>query len=177
MRTKILEIIAQGLGLDQNYFANELSEDNVLYINSYPACPDPSSTVGLAQHSDPSLLTILHSDRVPGFNLLKDGQWSSVDAPPYTFLVIGGNMLEVVSNGKLKPAIHMVTNATEARMSDAFFINPSKDCVVEPAKSLLDAENERPLYKPFKYQQFYDTYKTGSGNKNAVLDEGFKTES
>ncbi|KAK9684935.1 hypothetical protein RND81_10G243900 [Saponaria officinalis] len=178
MGSKILENIAQGLGLEQNYFANEQSDDNVMYINSYPACPDPSSTIGLAQHTDPSLLTILHSGRVPGLQLLKDGQWLGVDTPPCAFLVFGGNMLQVISNGKLKAAVHIVTSTTEARMSEAFFVNPLKDCIVEPATSLLEAENARPLYRPFKYEEFFETFKNGLGNKDTVLDDqGFKTDS
>lgn len=55
--------------------------------------------------------------------------------------------MQVVSNGKLKATVHRVTNASEARTSAAFIINPSKECIVEPAKELVQAENKPPLYK------------------------------
>ncbi|XP_074304651.1 protein DOWNY MILDEW RESISTANCE 6-like [Silene latifolia] len=174
MGSKILENIAQGLGLEQEYFANELSEDHVLYINSYPACPDPTSTIGLAKHTDPSLITILHSSHVPGLQLFMDGKCLGVDTPPDSFLVFGGNMLEVVSNGILKAPTHIVRNATEARISEAFFISPSKEYIIEPAKSILESENSLPLYRSFKYEEFFDTFKNGSGDRHTVLEKEFK---
>ncbi|KAL9227587.1 hypothetical protein vseg_003260 [Gypsophila vaccaria] len=175
MGLKILQNVAQGLGLEQSYFENELTENNAFYVNSYPACPDPSSTIGLARHNDPSLLTILHSGRVSGLQILKDGHWLGVDTPPYGFMVFVGNLFQAVTNGKVKAPVHIVRNTTEARMSEAFFISPKRGYPIEAAKCLLEAENALPLYKPFTYEEFIETYNSWSRPKDTVLDEAFKS--
>ncbi|KAL9227589.1 hypothetical protein vseg_003262 [Gypsophila vaccaria] len=174
MGLKILQSAAQGLGIEENYFENELTETNVFYLNSYPACPDPSSTIGLARHNDPSLLTILHSGRVSGLQLLKDGRWLGVDTPHYGFTVFVGNIFQAVTNGKVKAPVHYVRNTTEARTSEAFFISPKIGYPVKPAKRLLEAENALPLYKPFTYEEFIETFKIWPKTKDTVLSEAFK---
>ena len=61
--------------------------------------------------------------------------------------------MQIVSNGKLKIDQHRaVTNATKPRISAAIFIGPANDCIVEPAKALVNAEN--PLL--FKSVQCFD---------------------
>uniref|UniRef100_A0A803MVJ5 Fe2OG dioxygenase domain-containing protein n=1 Tax=Chenopodium quinoa TaxID=63459 RepID=A0A803MVJ5_CHEQI len=138
---RILECISEGIGLEKAYFASDLSADNILTVNHYPSCPNPSLTLGLAKHTDPNLRTILQV--VPldvlGLELFTDGQWLSVNTAPDAFIVFVGNQLEVGSNGELKATLHRVRNATKVRTSVAFFINPSYECIVEPAKELIQA--------------------------------------
>uniref|UniRef100_A0A803LFD0 Fe2OG dioxygenase domain-containing protein n=1 Tax=Chenopodium quinoa TaxID=63459 RepID=A0A803LFD0_CHEQI len=174
---RILECISEGIGLEKGYFASELSADNILTVNHYPPCSNPSLTLGLTKHSDPNLITILQAVplHVPGLELFKNGQWMSVDTVPDAFVVFVGNQLEVVSNGELKAAVHRVSNATEARTSAAFFINPSYECIVEPAKELVQAEINPPLFKAFKYKDFFKVYTGHDGERHAILEDfGFK---
>lgn len=98
MGKKILEQITQGLGLEKGYFASELTEDNILTINHYPICPDPSVTIGLPRHKDPTLINIVQAApvNVPGLQLFKDGQWFGFETAPNAFLVFVGNQLEVI---------------------------------------------------------------------------------
>ena len=91
---KILELISKGLGLEAGYLG-ELSEVQILTANNYPACPDPSLTLGLLRHCDPSLITILYQGDIRGLQIVKDGQWIGVEALPNAFVVILGNQLEV----------------------------------------------------------------------------------
>ncbi|CAO2826578.1 unnamed protein product [Amaranthus hypochondriacus] len=178
--SRILEKISEGIGLEKGYFENELSEDNILTVNHYPPCPDPSLTLGLTKHSDPNLITILQAlpVDVPGLQLFKDEHWLSFSTVPHAFIIFVGNQLEVVSNGKLKAAVHRVSNAIEARTSAAFFINPSYECIVEPAKQLLQQHNNPPLYKAFKYKDFFKVYTSHDGERHAILEDfGFKITS
>jgi isopenicillin N synthase-like dioxygenase len=124
---RILEMIGEGLGLERGYFSN-MSQVQLLSANYYPACPDPSLTLGVLKHSDPSLITILYQGEVGGLQVLKDGEWMGVGVISNAFVVNIGNQLEIISNGKLKSAEHRaVTNSEKSRTSIATFVNPSLD--------------------------------------------------
>lgn len=153
MSLKILELISKGLGLEAGYLG-ELSEVQIQTANNYPACPDPSLTLGLLRHCDPSLITILYQGDIRGLQIVKDGQWIGVEALPNAFVVILGNQLEIISNGKLRSTEHRaVTNPNEARRSIATLVNPSPNCIVEPAEVLVDDLNPS-LYEPTLYKDF-----------------------
>lgn len=90
----ILELIAEGLGLDTHYFKNERSEASVLSINHYPPCPDPSLTLGIPKHCDPNIITILLQD-VCGLQVFRDGKWLGVEPLPNAFVINIGYALQV----------------------------------------------------------------------------------
>ncbi|CAL5379501.1 unnamed protein product [Camellia sinensis] len=92
---RILELISRGLGLEPGFF-KESSQLQLMLANYYPPCPDPSLTLGILRHCDPSIITILLQD-VPGLQVVKDGQWVGVDALPSAFVVNIGNQLERTS--------------------------------------------------------------------------------
>ncbi|WOG87177.1 hypothetical protein DCAR_0206400 [Daucus carota subsp. sativus] len=149
----ILNLICKGIGLEVGYF-DRFSEIGLLNVNSYPPCPDPSLTLGILRHHDPSLITILYQGNVPGLQVMKDEKWIAVGAMPNAFVVNIGNQLEIFSNGLLKSAEHRaVTNSSEARLSIAALISPSPDCIVEPAQALVTELNPA-RYKPTMYKEF-----------------------
>ncbi|MCD9641387.1 hypothetical protein HAX54_027554 [Datura stramonium] len=136
---KILELICQGLGIESGYF-DEQSQVQLLSANNYPPCPDPSLTIGIPKHFDPSLITIIYQ----------------------------GN---VISNGKLRSVEHRaVANARETRTSIAVFINPAPNCIVEPAKVLLN-ESNRPLYKSILYRDFVNAFKAFGIHTDDIQNE------
>ena len=92
--SEILEVLSEGLGLEKGYFRGEMSKNPEFLAHHYPPCPNPSLTVGLSQHADPTLITILFQD-VNGLQFLKDGQWIDVDPLPDAFLVNLGYVFEV----------------------------------------------------------------------------------
>ncbi|MFS7930610.1 putative hyoscyamine (6S)-dioxygenase [Helianthus anomalus] len=57
------------------------------------------------------------------------------------------NLLSIISNWKFKSVKHRVVTSThETRLSIAAFVNPSPNCIIEPAKNLVN-ELEPTLYK------------------------------
>ncbi|KAH9626899.1 hypothetical protein KSS87_002299 [Heliosperma pusillum] len=139
--SRLIELISEGLGLENGYFAEELSQEPVLVVNHYPPCPDPSLTLAAGKHCDPNLITILLQD-VPGLQFVNNGERISVEPIPYAFVVNIGLQLQIISNGKLRSMEHRaVTNAVESRTSLAYFIEPRKECFIEPAKAILSADN------------------------------------
>ncbi|XVF21601.1 hypothetical protein REPUB_Repub12eG0104000 [Reevesia pubescens] len=166
----ILELLSEGLGLESGYFGGKLSESLFLSVNHYPPCPDPSLTLGVPKHCDPTLITILNQGDVHGLQVFKDGEWIGVEPLHNAFVVNVGHQLQIVSNNKLKSAEHRaVTNSTVARTTAAFFINPSDDCIIEPVKSLIDAYDS-PLYKAFRFKEFLLNYSSMMGNPELALE-------
>ncbi|KAE8692193.1 RING/U-box superfamily protein [Hibiscus syriacus] len=128
---RILELICEGLGLHINYFSNDLSQVPKIMINHYPPCPEPSLTLGLLKHRDPTIITILLPSHINGLQVFKDGR-----------------------NGKLNGAVHrVVTNSRDARTTVSFFIYPCDESLIGPAKGLVNASNPA-IYKAFKFADF-----------------------
>lgn len=165
---KILEMVCEGLGLATNHFSGGLSGNPVLLVNHYPPCPNPSLTLGLAKHRDPSLITILLQEEINGLQVFKDDEWIRVEPLPHALVVNVGYVLQIISNGKLKGAEHRaVTNSSVARTSAAFFIYPSNDNIIEPAKALTNACNP-PLYRPMQFQDFLRVFLSRAANSEEV---------
>ena len=94
MAFKILDMIAEGLGLDKGYFTR-VSQEHAMTINHYPPCPDPSVAMGIGGHTDPNLITFLQQDQY-GLQMHKDGKWLGVDSIPNAFVINIGYQLEVI---------------------------------------------------------------------------------
>ncbi|KAI3773006.1 hypothetical protein L6452_04203 [Arctium lappa] len=152
---RILEMIREGLELKPGYFRDELTGVQLMTLNHYPPCPDPSLTLGIPKHSDRNIITILYQDNVCGFQVLKDGQWVGVEPFANAFVVNIGQQLKIISNGKLESVEHrVVTNSKEPRYTIASFIIPHGDTIIEPEKTLVEKDNCHPLYQPFQYKDF-----------------------
>ncbi|KAG5567439.1 hypothetical protein RHGRI_002852 [Rhododendron griersonianum] len=155
---RILDLICEGLGLESGYFRGPLSEGQLMLVNHYPPCPDPTLVLGLPKHGDPHLITLLNQGGVPGLQVWKDEQWVMVEPIPNAFVVNINHMLQIISNGKLRSAYHrVVTSSNVARTTVACFILPSKDILIEPAKSLV-TELRPPLYESFISGDFESIY-------------------
>ncbi|KAF8401868.1 hypothetical protein HHK36_012817 [Tetracentron sinense] len=170
--SRLLDLIGEGLGLESGYFGDELSSEELLMINNYPACPDPSLTLGLPKHSDPNLITLLLQEDVYGLQVFKDGQWIGIEPLPNAFVVNLGHQLQIISNGMLRSADHrVVTNSSVARTTVATFIHPSSECIIEPAKPLVKAHGS-PLYRAFQYKEFNSNYRAKIKDKRWRLELG-----
>ncbi|KAK1420550.1 hypothetical protein QVD17_22237 [Tagetes erecta] len=167
LSSRILEMICEGLGLKEGYL-KDTSEVQLLVSNFYPPCPDPSLTLGLLPHYDPSLITLVYQGGSTGLQVMKDGQWLNVGAIPNAFSVNIGNQLEIISNKKLKSVKHrVVTCAHEARQSIVTHVNPCLDCVIEPAKILVD-ELEPSVYKASQYKDYVQRNKAFGDYTTAI---------
>ncbi|KAJ7974282.1 Hyoscyamine 6-dioxygenase [Quillaja saponaria] len=151
---QILKMLCEGLGISTEYFNGSLSENPVLLVNHYPPCPDPSLTLGVGKHRDPSLITILLQDE-DGLQVFKDGEWISIQPITNAFVVNVGLVLQIISNGRLLGAEHrVVTNSSIARTTAAYFIYPSNESFIEPSKELIINGSNQPLYKSISFGDF-----------------------
>ncbi|WCJ38371.1 2-oxoglutarate (2OG) and Fe(II)-dependent oxygenase superfamily protein [Euphorbia peplus] len=168
--SRILEMLCEGLGLDSGYFEGEMTENPLFSGIYYPKCPEPSLTYGAIRHCDPGLLTILVQDQVGGLQFLKDGEWVGIGPLPNSLVVNIGYQLQVISNNILTSAEHRaVTNSKEDRISCAFFIKPSDESIIHPAKHLINSNNP-PLFTSFEYKEFLLNFQAKYGAPQLVLE-------
>ncbi|KAL5705490.1 hypothetical protein ACHQM5_023788 [Ranunculus cassubicifolius] len=168
----LLEIIDEGLGLRSGYFNDELTKFQLLSINHYPPCPDPSLTLGLPKHSDPNLLTVLLQADISGLQVLDDeGEWISVEPIPNAFIVNLGHILQIISNGRLKSAEHrVVTNSKVTRTTITTFFYPWVESIIHPAEELLN-EDTPAKFRAFKYPEFLKLYLELTADTDDILKE------
>ncbi|KAL8236650.1 hypothetical protein R6Q59_017731 [Mikania micrantha] len=77
----LMELMLGSLGvtMDDVKWASTQGSCPALQLNSYPACPDPDPSMGLAAHTYSTLLTILNQNNTSGFLLYKEGTgWITV---------------------------------------------------------------------------------------------------
>ncbi|PON84193.1 Gibberellin-3 oxidase [Trema orientale] len=128
----------------------------VLQLNSYPVCPDPTKAMGLAPHSDSSLLTILHqSNGIGGLQVKEEGiGWVPVHPVNGALVVFVGDLMHILSNGRFNNVLHRaVVNETHHRVSLAYFYGPPMDVKISP---LIDNHDHPPLYRPVTWQEYLD---------------------
>ncbi|GER57792.1 2-oxoglutarate (2OG) and Fe(II)-dependent oxygenase superfamily protein [Striga asiatica] len=159
---KILDFISEGLGLNSGYFDGELSEIQLLSVNHHIPCPNPSLTLGMPEHTDPNLITILHQCHVPGLQVFHNGQWMNIEPTINGLIVIPGLQLKVISNGRFSSPIHrVITHQKESRTTIGTFLIPSNDVLIQPAKQNPAGDNNDPVYTSFTYKEFFNKF-TGS---------------
>lgn len=154
----ILELLAEGLGLPENIFSSFLTaegSDSAFRLNHYPPCPDPSNIIGFGEHTDPQILTVLHSNDVGGLQVLsRDGEWVTVSPDPSSFSINIGDCMQVLTNGRFKSVRHRAeTNTLRSRISMMFFGAPALDATIATPSQLVD-EDRPAQYSPFLWSQY-----------------------
>ncbi|QPC98282.1 isopenicillin N synthase family dioxygenase [Qipengyuania soli] len=152
---RVLEGIALHLGLDRDYFAATVKDGNsVMRLLRYPPLEgaEAEGAIRAAAHGDINTITLLLGAEEAGLELLTaQGEWKAV-APPEGALVVNiGDMLDRLTNNKLRSTTHRVVNprgeaAYRARYSMPFFLHFRPDYVIETLPSCIDPE--RPEHHP-----------------------------
>lgn len=163
----LLVALAEALSLETDdaflkYFHPKHSEIKVR-INYYPPCPTPDQALGLNPHSDLSALSILTQfGSNQGLQVLnKDQTWVTVSWPQDHFLVIIGDLLEIMSNGLVQSAWHrVVTHRDEERGSIALFYCPPPRTLIEPIAAIEgeEEEEEKVAYKKVVVEDYVRHY-------------------
>ena len=93
---KILEVLGLSLGVSREYFRNFYEDnDSIMRLNYYPPCAKPELVLGTGPHCDPTSITILHQDKVSGFQVSVDDQWYSIPPTPDSFVINIGDTFKV----------------------------------------------------------------------------------
>jgi isopenicillin N synthase-like dioxygenase len=147
--TRILQIIALSLGLEQHWFDQRVQLGNsVLRAIHYPPVSDrQTSAVRAAQHEDINLITLLIGSNEAGLQILsRDGEWIEVTSIPGTIVVNIGDMMKRLTNHVLPSTPHRVVNPPgektgEARYSIPFFMHPNPDFIIETLPGCISEQN------------------------------------
>ncbi|XP_057464636.1 gibberellin 3-beta-dioxygenase 1-like [Actinidia eriantha] len=129
-----------------------------IQMNSYPACPDPDRAMGLAAHTDSTLLTILYQNNTSGLQVLRDGSgWVTVPPIPGALVVNIGDLLHILSNGSYPSVLHRaVVNRTQHRLSVAYLYGPPSNVQISPLSKLVSPTHP-PLYRPVTWTEYLGT--------------------
>ncbi|KZV56083.1 gibberellin 3-beta-dioxygenase 1 [Dorcoceras hygrometricum] len=141
--------------------------DDALQMNSYPACPDPDRVMGLAAHTDSTILSIIHQSNTSGLQLIREGGsvWITVPPHPGALVIHVGDLMHILSNGLYPSVLHRaIVNRTQHRLSVAYFFGPPVSVKVSPIKKLVD-ECHPQLYRPITWSEYL-------GIKSELFDKG-----
>ncbi len=149
---QMLRAIALYLQLDEFYFDDFVKCGNSILraIHYFPlsdAADIASQAVRAAEHGDINLITLLMGASGSGLEILRqDGKWLCVSALPEQIVVNVGDMLERLTNKKLKSTIHRVVNPPQelwhtARYSIPFFMHPISAMKLNCLPSCIDANH------------------------------------
>ena len=135
---ELLVAIGAHIGVDRDTFLAMVHNDNsVLRVIHYPdSAHVVPGAVRAAQHEDINLLTVLPASTRPGLQLLtRDGEWMEVEAPPGAMVCDTGDMMQLLTGGRLPATTHRVVNPDASdggRMSMPFFLHPRNDFLLTP---------------------------------------------
>jgi len=146
---QMLKAIALYLGLPEDYFDDRVKHGNSILrpIHYFPIeNPDdvPADAVRAAEHGDINLITLLMGASADGLQVLRrDGKWIPITALPEQLVVNVGDMLERLTNKKLKSTIHRVVNPprhlmNSPRYSIPFFMHPRSEMDLASLSSCVD---------------------------------------
>lgn len=149
----LLRAIALYLELPETYFDDKVQNgDSILRaLHYFPLDPDttPDGAVRAAAHGDINLITLLMGASADGLEVLRrDGKWIGITALPDQVIVNVGDMLDRLTNHKLKSTIHQVVNPPRERMNRSrysipFFMHPRADMNLSCLETCVDGQHPK----------------------------------
>lgn len=159
----MLRAIALYLGLDEFYFDSKIKNGNSILrpIHYGPITTEPQSAVRAGAHEDINLITLLMGASADGLEVLnKKGEWIAVTALPEQLVVNVGDMLQRLTNNKLRSTTHRVVNPPKekwgtSRYSIPFFLHPRSEMRLDCLESCIT--NENPIhFEPISAGEYLD---------------------
>ena len=150
----LLRAIAVYLELPENYFDDKVHNGNSILraIHYFPIeDPDalPDDAVRAGAHEDINLITLLIGASADGLEVLtRDNQWFPVKANAEDIVVNVGDMLQRLTNNRLKSTTHRVVNPPRelmrsSRFSVPFFLHPKSEMDLTCLEECIDSENPK----------------------------------
>lgn len=146
----LLQAIALYLGLSEDYFDQHIDKGNSILraIHYPPITTEPKSAIRAEQHEDINLITLLVGASADGLQILtKQNEWVGVTSLPEQIVVNVGDMLQRLTNNRLKSTTHRVVNPPRemwhtSRFSIPFFLHPKSQMSLACLTGCVD--NQHP---------------------------------
>jgi isopenicillin N synthase-like dioxygenase len=157
----VLKAIARYLRIDEDYFTDTVRDGNsVLRLLHYPPQKEPTGEhIRAGAHEDINTITLLLGAEEAGLELkTRDGRWIPVSPRPGELVINIGDMLQRLTNGKLRSTPHRVVNPTPDRASNArysmpFFLHFRPDFIIEALPGTVPP-GEKPKWPPISSHDY-----------------------
>ncbi|HYJ63209.1 MAG TPA: 2-oxoglutarate and iron-dependent oxygenase domain-containing protein [Parafilimonas sp.] len=147
----LLKAIAIYLKLSDNFFESFLKNGNSILrcIHYPPITQGPKSAIRAEQHEDINLITLLVGASADGLQILtRKKEWVNITSSPEQIIVNVGDMLQRLTNNKLKSTTHRVVNPPKelwhtSRFSMPFFLHPRSEMNLACLKECIDVAHPK----------------------------------
>ena len=147
----VLRALSLYIGLDELYFDKYVINGNSILrpIHYPPIQGEPKGAVRAAAHGDINLITLLMGASASGLEVQnKKGDWIPVTALPEQLVINVGDMLERLTNNKLRSTIHRVVNPPKEdwgkpRYSIPFFTHPISEMSLNCLPECISNDNPK----------------------------------
>lgn len=151
----LLKAIALYLNLEEDYFDDKIYHGNSILrlLHYYPLNDvdlNQTNAIRAAAHGDINLITLLMGANVEGLQAQTlDGEWLDVMPAKDEIVINVGDMLERLTNNKLRSTIHQVVNPTDreklkvSRYSTPFFLHPHSQMDLSCLESCISEDNPK----------------------------------
>ncbi len=146
-----MQAIALYLGLNEYYFDPFIDQGNSILraIHYPPITHEPASAIRAEQHEDINLITLLVGASADGLEILsKKDEWVAVTSLPEQIVVNVGDMLQRLTNNKLRSTTHRVVNPDRSlwhtsRFSIPFFLHPKAGMSLKCLDSCINSSQPK----------------------------------
>ncbi|GAA3598103.1 2-oxoglutarate and iron-dependent oxygenase domain-containing protein [Kineosporia mesophila] len=179
-------IFADALGLASGFFEGMTRHPiEVLRMNNY-ALPDGMTVqvdddlIGMGEHTDYGIVTILWADRSPGLQVLHGGRWHDVSPAEGALLINLGDLTTRLTNEQWLSTLHrvkppIVDGTIRRRRSAAYFFDGDAEATIGPLPTFVDDEHPA-LYTQVTVDEHIQAKLAGSRagilNPGAVREAG-----
>ncbi len=147
----LLQAIALYLKLEEDFFESQVHNGNSILraIHYPPITHEPKSAIRAEQHEDINLITLLVGASADGLQILtKQNEWVGVTSLPEQIVVNVGDMLQRLTNNRLKSTTHRVVNPPRnmwhtSRFSIPFFLHPRSKMSLACLDSCVDEQHTK----------------------------------
>jgi len=148
---EMLQAIALFLDLDEYYFDAKIHNGNSILrpIHYPPITSEPKDAIRAGEHEDINLITLLVGASADGLEVLnRDNQWIGVTEVEDHIIVNVGDMLQRLTNDRLKSTTHRVINPpkekwSSPRYSIPFFLHPRPEVPLNCLEDCCTADNPK----------------------------------
>lgn len=158
---RLLEAIARYLNLAPDFFEDTVRDGNsVLRLLHYPPVQGDGPSIRAGAHEDINTITLLLGAEEAGLEILdRDGQWLSVTPKEGELAVNVGDMLQRLTNNRLRSTTHRVANPVSARRGHArysmpFFLHFRPDYLIETLPGCVDAAHPDRYPEPISAHDY-----------------------
>ncbi|TVU00329.1 hypothetical protein EJB05_54257, partial [Eragrostis curvula] len=160
-------MILEGLNVRKEHIDSHLKSLNYSVRLSHYGLSDKGDCMFMDPHTD-------STHDVEGLEVqAEDGSWIAVPPEPDTFAVVAGDLLEVLTNGRVHASLHRVrAPSSRKRLSAQVVSMPCDGLTVCPLDELVD-DDHQPLYSPCNFDGYIQFRFAGDGLKLSDPLKGF----